>query len=93
MTTVWLGNHKAVEVTRKSDGSVERRPLKGLRCTTVSPPEGQPIGATFNAITGAGGLWPYHSDAPAPAWVASTDPALAQLLAAHYGCERRDPEA
>ncbi|GGK61474.1 hypothetical protein Sme01_03180 [Sphaerisporangium melleum] len=93
MTTVWLGNRKAVEVTRKSDGSAERRPLKGKRCTTVSPPEGQPIGDTFTAITGAGGLWPYHSDAPAPAWVASTDPALAQLLASHYGCELRDPEA
>lgn len=93
MTTVWLGNRKAVEVTRKPDGSIERKPLKGKRCTVVSTPEGQPIGETFQAITAPGGLWPYHSDAEAPAWAASTDPALAQLLAAHYGCELRDPEA
>lgn len=93
MTTVWLGNRKAVEVTRNDDGSQKRTPLPGKRCTTVSPPDGQPLGETFTAITGPGGLWLHHSDAPAPSWVASTDPNLANLLAAHYGCDVRDPEA
>jgi hypothetical protein len=37
-------------------------------------------------------VWANHSDDEAPAWVASTDPRLAELLAEHYGCEVRDYE-
>jgi hypothetical protein len=91
MTTVWLGNRKAVEVTRDAKGKTQRTPLPGKRVTTATPPEDHTLAETFTAITAAGGMWDHHSDAP-PAWVASTDPALAAVLAAHYGCELRDPE-
>lgn len=90
-TIVYLGNRDAVEVHREGRREV-RTPLPpGRRCTTVAPPAGTPLAEVFTTITAPGGVWAYHSDG-APAWVASTDPALAQLLAAHYGCQVRDPE-
>jgi hypothetical protein len=89
---VYLGNRNAVEVSRGEDGREVRTPLPpGRRCTTVQPPAGTPLGEVFATITARGGVWAHHADG-APAWVASTDPALAQLLAAHYGCEIRDPD-
>ncbi|MUN41419.1 hypothetical protein [Actinomadura litoris] len=90
-TTVYLGNRDAVEVTHDDHGRETRTPLPGNRCTTVQPPAGTSMAEIFATITAPRGVWAYHSDS-APAWVASTDPALAQLLAAHYGCEVRDPE-
>lgn len=89
---VYLGNRDAVEVHLGDDGAETRTPLpKGRRCTTVVPPAGTPLSEAFTTITAPRGVWAYHSDGD-PAWVASTDPALAQLLAAHYGCEVRDPD-
>ncbi len=70
-----------------------RTPLPGKRCTTVTLAPGTRImDAAYEITHVTRGVWQAHSDADAPAWVASTDPALAQLLAAHYGCELRDPE-
>jgi hypothetical protein len=91
-TFVFLGNRDAVEVRRGDDGTEVRTVLPaGKRCTTVTPPAGTPLAEIFTTITAPSGVWRAHSDGP-PAWVASTDPALAQLLAAHYGCEVRDPD-
>lgn len=92
-TIVYLGNRAAIVTSRDTDGRLVRKAMpEANRCTTVTPPPGTPLGEVFTTITAPGsGVWAYHSDAP-PAWVASTDTALAQLLAAHYGCEVRDPE-
>ena len=92
MTTVWLGNRKAVQVTKKDDGAEARKSLRGKRCTTVTPPDDAKLSEIFTAITAPGGVWGAHSDAPAPAWVASTNPQLAALLADHYGCPVREPD-
>lgn len=101
---VYLGNRKAVEATEDPD-DVEaaareeravnrlRTELPGKRCTTVILAPGTRImDAAYEITHATRGVWQAHSDADAPAWVASTDPALAQLLASHYGCELRDPE-
>ena len=89
---VYLGNRDAVEVTRDATGAKIRTVLPaGRRCTTVQAPEGATLGEVFTSITAPGGVWANHSDGK-PAWVASTSPALAGLLAEHYGCEIRDPE-
>ncbi|WP_433329979.1 hypothetical protein [Spirillospora sp. CA-294931] len=91
-TIVYLGNRAAIETSHDATGREVRRALSpGKRRTTVEPPSGAPLAEVFTAITASGGVWAYHSSEP-PAWVASTDPALAQLLAAHYGCELRAPE-
>ncbi|MGI5155806.1 hypothetical protein [Microbispora sp. CA-102843] len=84
-TTVWLGNRRAVH-------GEDRQPLKGKLVTTVVIPDGRTLLEAAQEITHSQGVWAAHSDAPAPAWVASTDPALAALLGQHYGCEVRDPQ-
>lgn len=93
-TVVYLGNRDAIEVVTNSDGGTERRALpKGKRATTVVLGEDLPLMAAAYDITHPGrGVWSAHSSADAPAWVASTDPDLAQLLAAHWKCEIREPD-
>lgn len=92
-TTVYLGNHDAVETTRNAEtGQLHRLPLDGKRCTTVHLPDDVPRPEAVQTITGPGGVWAWHSDAKAPAWVASDDPVLAQVLAGMYGCDIRDPQ-
>lgn len=93
-TIVYLGNRDAVEVITDEDGHTERRAMpKGKRCTTVALAPGLSLMEAAYDITHASrGVWNAHSDAAAPAWVASTDPALASLLASHWKCELRDPE-
>lgn len=103
MPIVYLGNRAAVqaepetdpEVIAAHDGDPPRRrtamPL-GKRCTTAQIPDGVSLVEALTTITSAHGVWANHSDADSPAWVASTDPALADVLASHYGCERRDPD-
>ncbi len=101
---VYLGNRQAIEAVEDPD-DVEaadreeravnrlRTPLPGKRCTTVILAPGIKImDAAYEITHQSRGVWQAHSDAEGPAWVASTDPALAQLLAAHYGCELREPE-
>lgn len=104
MTIVYLGNRNAVEVIDDpDDGAIAhaedravrktRRPAPGKRCTTVQPPDGMAlVDVLYDIVLPGRGIWAAHSDDPAPAWVASTDPALAQVLAAHYDCELRQPE-
>lgn len=103
-TIVYLGNRKAVEVVEDPDDMHAatqeeravnrlRNPLPGKRCTTVVLAPGLGLmDAAYQLTHTTQGVWPAHSDADAPAWVASTDPALAQLLASHWNCELRDPE-
>lgn len=105
-TVVYLGNRDAIEVLADPDDDHEtaaaeerairriRQPLPaGKRCTTVVLAAGLPLLQAAHDITHPErGVWQAHSDADKPAWVASTDPALAQILAAHWGCELRDPE-
>jgi len=92
-TVVYLGNRKAVEViTEPGADQAVRRPLPGKLCTTIVLAPGLKLMEAANDITHHRGVWTAHSDAEAPAWVASTDPALAQLLADHYGCQLREPE-
>ena len=104
-TVVYLGNRKSIEVV-DDPGDVRaaadegREPAKIRRalprkknCTTVTLPAGLTLLEAVNDITHPQrGVWQAHSDADAPAWVASTDPALAQFLAAHWRCELRDPD-
>jgi hypothetical protein len=93
VTTAWLGNHDAVEQARDTEtGELVRAPIDGKRCTVVHPPDGTPLAEAFTTITHPNGVWAAHSDAESPAWVASDDPALAQLLSAHYGCPVREPD-
>lgn len=87
-TVVYLGNRNAVIVA--DDGS--RTPHPGKWCTTIVLAAGLTLMDAARDITSAQGVWAAHSDATSPAWVASTDPALAQLLAAHYKCAVREPE-
>jgi hypothetical protein len=95
MPTIWLGNHQAVdrvatgEVDERGEPVRERIPQDGKRYTIVEPPDGTPV---TEIITTINDLWPLHSDADAPAWVASTESALTQVLAGMWGCEAREPE-
>jgi hypothetical protein len=101
---VYLGNRKAIEVVEDPDdlnaaaegrapNRIRRALPRGKRCTTISLAPGLPLLDAVTDITQAHrGVWQAHSDADTPAWVASTDPALAQFLAAHWKCELRDPE-
>ncbi len=98
---LYLGNRDAYNLENVAvlddDGEptvVERRvPVVGkLRCT-VEFPDGIDLREAFLTVTDPGqGVWvsQTNGDAP-PAWVASDDDALATILAAHYGCEKRDP--
>jgi len=96
-TIVYLGNRDAVEIVDDPDHTGGdpvpkiRRPAPGKRCTTVIVAPGLSLMEALVDITHARGVWAAHSDG-VPAWVASTDPALAQVLAAHYRCELRDPQ-
>lgn len=103
-TIVYLGNRKAIESVEdpndvEAAGQEERAvtrmraSLPGKRCTTVIlAPGTRVMDAAYEITHPTRGVWQAHSDADAPAWVASTDPTLAQLLAAHWGCELREPE-
>ncbi len=90
---VYLGNREAVQVSRDPDGRETRTPLPGKRCTSIRLEPGLSLMQAAHILTyETGGVWRAHSDADKPAWVASTDAALAQLLASHWGCELRQPE-
>lgn len=101
---VWLGNRQAIEVIPHPDEQVRaaaaadaqpiptiRRALPGNLCTTFHAAPDLGVFGVARDITTAGGVWSSHSDDDAPAWVASTNPLVAQILADHYGCELRDP--
>lgn len=92
-TVVFLGNRTAVEQVTNPAGGFTRQPAPGKRCTTIVLAPDLTLMEAANEVAHSNGVWAAHSqEGTTPAWVASTDPALAQLLAAHYKCELRDPE-
>jgi hypothetical protein len=97
---VEFGNPKAVHHPPHSDpekaarGEHERRRLRPPRgvpevVTVFTGPPGARLSDVFKDLTHPveGGV-AYHFDGD-PSWVASNNPALADLLAAEYGCEVR----
>lgn len=92
---VVLGNRDAFHTEQQThpegDTTVVRVPLKGKSCTDVRFPPGIPLMEAAISITHAQGVWAANSNGQ-PAWVASTSPPLATLLAEHYGCPVRDLE-
>lgn len=87
-TVVYLGNRQAVN---RSTDTVD----EGKFCTTVSIPGERTLMEAVNDIAGPNGLWVNMSAAPSPAWVAASGPLaepMAQILAAHYRCEIREPD-
>lgn len=101
MGVVYLGNHNAIDkvYVTDSDGQPtfdptigdfahERVALRGKRRTEYAPPESW---TTAEIITDITRTWSAtHSDDPSPKWVAATDPALAVVLGAVWGCEVRE---
>lgn len=82
MTTVVLGNRHAIE--SRDGGDTHQALPKGKRATVIKP-EG-PLGEQFVAITNPQGVWAGHAiEGAKPAWVASDNDLLAQLVADHYG--------
>lgn len=83
---VVLGNRHAIDAGEKMS--------RGKRATVVDPDESESLSQVFLNITAPTGIWATHAaDGAAPAWVASDSPALAALLAEHYGgIEVRDLE-
>ncbi|HEY0889315.1 MAG TPA: hypothetical protein VGE38_06880 [Nocardioides sp.] len=96
MSLVVLGNRHAHQSL--DNGQTFEALPKGKRATTIEIPEDYTLAQAFLAITDAGGVWASHvhqvkGETPPPAWVASDDPALATLIAGHYGgIEIRDLE-
>ncbi len=103
-TVVYLGNRAAVEVLPDPDDDItdaiaEERPLRTLRrpiaraprknCTTVRIPDGMPLMEGIGEVIRT---WGRHSNDPAPAWVASTNPSVSALLGEHWQAEIREPE-
>jgi hypothetical protein len=102
---VWLGNRAPVEVVDDLDAAGKmsaaqlaeqgtpriRRAIPVKKAATYLAVE--PGLRLFDAIRDITKLWPHMSDAAAPAWVASTNPRLAELLAEHWDdIEVREPE-
>lgn len=99
MSRVVLGNRHAHHSLDNGE-TFEKLP-KGKRATTLEIPDDMTTAAAFIAITHPGGTWAAHVhqvnsgrrteegepilETPPPAWVASDDPAMASLLASHYG--------
>jgi hypothetical protein len=94
-TIVYLGNrdaHELVEIDNRGTRAFVPLPA-GKRRTAVTMAPGLGLLEMAAELTDSNrGVWSAHSSAAAPAWVASTDEVLGQLLAAHWGCELRDPD-
>ena len=93
-TIVCLGNRAALSWSRNDKHDLVSEKLPGKRCTTVTLPDGVGTLEAVRTITDPGGVWGKHADEGAkPAWVASDNPRLAELLAEHFGgIEVRDLE-
>lgn len=93
-TVVYLGNRTAVAQVPDPEGSgYIRQPLDGKRCTTIVLAPDLSLMEAATEIAHHNGVWAAHSqEGTTPAWVASTNPALAALLASHFKCEQREPE-
>ena len=95
---VVLGNRDAASYPADSEPVVHE---PGKRATTIDVDEdAYNLAAAFRVITDPGGVWAAHSTGPGtghdeqatPAWVASDNPQLADLLAAHFDCPVRNLE-
>lgn len=98
---VYLGNHNTIDKVyatdaegqpiwdpAASDWAHERVPVAGKNRMEYAPPESWSVAEIVADITH---VWSAtHSDDPAPKWVAATDPSLATVLGAVWGCEVRD---
>lgn len=98
MTVVFLGNRRAFNdrgVVETEDGKTvavppeERETLDGKRRTEVHLPDEASFMDALRTITDPRGVWAAHSPDPAPAWVSSSHPLLAEVLGQHYRCEVR----
>jgi hypothetical protein len=104
-TYVRLGNREPIEILEDPDDDLdaaiaENRAVRKVRApigeagaktySEFTPAAGETLAESFGNLTNARGGWAAHSNMEAPAWVASTDPMLAQLLAAHWRCELRE---
>lgn len=84
MTTLVLGNRDAVH--SRDNGETRETMKKGKRALTIIEPDGQSTAETFYNLTHVEGIWANNATGGAtPAWVASDNELLAQLVAQHYG--------
>lgn len=92
MSRVVLGNRHATDSL--DDGATREALPRAKRATVIDIADGTPIDQAFLGIVSPGGIWDTHATpGKTPAWVASDDPSLATLVAAHYGgIEIRDLE-
>jgi hypothetical protein len=59
---------------------------RGKRALDIQPEDGDTLADVFRNITHPAGIWASHAaEGATPAWVASDSPALAALLAEHFG--------
>lgn len=83
---VVLGNRTATQTVRKGDEETVEALPRGKRATQIDIPDGTPLTSALRTITDPGGVWAAHAKADtAPAWVASDNATLAQVLAEHFG--------
>jgi hypothetical protein len=93
---VLMGNTDAVHVD--AGGNTVSLPgnliTKAMVLAVDDPVDQQAMTITAEVATGAtmDGAWRSNSRAPAPAWVESDSPDLAQALASHYGCPIGRPD-
>jgi hypothetical protein len=81
---VVLGNRDALH--SKDNGETFERMSKGKRATSVEFPEGTSLREALQIVTGPQGVWPHHAaEGATPAWVASDNSALAELLSSEFG--------
>lgn len=86
---VWLGCERCYDDDRTYAPDDERDIGPAPGPTYIAPPDGMALGEVFTSITAAGGVWDRQSPDEKPLWVASDDPKLAGLLAAHWDVEDR----
>jgi hypothetical protein len=84
MPRVVLGNRNAVH---SRDHGETREKLPGKQATVIDIDESTSLGSAFQSITSpVKGIWASHSaEGATPAWVASDSPAMAAILAEHFG--------
>lgn len=89
---IGLTQHHATDWDAEKNEFTHKDEVLGARVLTVTPPDGKPIMEVLADITAESrGIMFYHTNQP-PAWVACDDePAIAAILAAHYGCAAGRP--
>lgn len=82
---VHLGNIDAKGGTTDAKGVLTSTHVPGERVTDIGFHKGTSVMEALRMITDEQGIWQAQSWAP-PAWVESTHPGLAAVLAEQYGC-------